>query len=87
MNAVPGLRFPVQTGLPAFGREPDPRASTPVNVAPLRQMRDASAQAHQRGVSVTVAPAIRATARIQSVRFLRRNAHALEGAGQPDSFS
>ena len=87
MNAVPGLRFPVQTRPARVRPGTDPRASTPVNVAPLHQMRDASAQAHQRGVSVTVAPAIEAAARIQSVRFLRRNAHALEGTGQPDSFS
>jgi hypothetical protein len=84
MNAVPGLRFPVQTDLPAFGDEPIRAPRTPVNVAPLHQMRDASAQTHQRNQHHGRATGSKPTARIQSVRFLRRNAHALEGTGQPD---
>ena len=84
MNAVPGLRFPVQGGSLRVRQGTDLRPAMRPNVAPLHRMHDAGADTHQRG-SAPLSSRDELAGRMRSVRFLRRNAHALEGTGQPDS--
>ena len=85
MNAVPGLRSPVQ-GASFHARRPtELRPAMRVYVVPVHRMRDVKVDAHQRRSCHRRVVCRVSTARLGSVRFLRRNAHALEGVGPPHS--